>query len=48
MNATYRLDRTQGLLFDASGRRFDPPQRTWVEASTPATGELVDSIGAAT
>lgn len=48
MNVTYRLNRTQGLLFDASGRRFDPQQRTWVEASTPATGELVDSIAAAT
>lgn len=48
MNVTYSLDRTQGLLFDASGRRFDPQQRTWVEASTPATDELVDSIAAAT
>ena len=48
MNVTYSLDRTQGLLFDASGRRFDPQQRTWVDAVAPGTGELVDSIAAAT
>jgi len=47
MNATYRLDRTQGMLFDSSGRRFDPHWRTWTDAPTPASGELVDSIAAA-
>ena len=47
MNATYKLDRTQGLLFDSSGRRFDPHQRVWIEASTPVSGEEVDSIAAA-
>ncbi|MDO8449022.1 MAG: lysine decarboxylase [Rhodoferax sp.] len=48
MNVIYSLDRTQGLLFDASGRRLDPQQRAWLDISTPATGELVDSIAAAT
>lgn len=47
MNATYRLDRAQRILFDANGRRFDPHLRTWSDSSTPATGELVDSIAAA-
>lgn len=47
MNATYRLDRTQGMLFDSSGRRFDPHWRTWTDAPTPASGELVDNIAAA-
>lgn len=47
MNATYRLDRTQRMLFDAGGRRFDPHRRTWSDAPTPATGEPVDSIAAA-
>lgn len=47
MNATYRLDQAQGRLFDASGRHFDPQQRTWLDMSTPATGELVDGIAAA-
>ena len=47
MNATYKLDRTQGLLFDSSGRRFDPRRRVWIEASTPVSGEEVDSIAAA-
>jgi uncharacterized protein (TIGR00725 family) len=47
MNATYRLDRTQRLLFDAGGRRFEPLLRTWSDTSTPATGEPVDSIAAA-
>lgn len=47
MNATYRLDHTQRMLFDAGGRRFDPHLRTWSDTPTPATGELVDSIAAA-
>ncbi len=47
MSATYRLDRTAGLLFDAVGRRFDPQQRTWLNTPTPASGELVGSIAAA-
>lgn len=48
MNVTYSLDRTQGLLFDGNGRRFDPQQRAWLDPAAPATGELVDSIAAAT
>ena len=47
MNATFRLDREQGLLFDSGGRRFDPCQRVWIEAHAPVSGELVDSIVAA-
>jgi uncharacterized protein (TIGR00725 family) len=47
MNATYRLDRTQGMLFDVSGRRFDAQQRVWLESSSPVSGERVDSIVAA-
>ncbi len=48
MNVTFRLDRTQGLLFDASGRRFDPLLRNWIEISAPASGETLDGISAAT
>ena len=44
MNATYRLDRTLGFLFDSSGRRFDAQQRVWLEAASPVSGEPVDSI----
>lgn len=47
MSATYRLDRTAGLLFDAVGRCFDPQQRSWLNSSAPASGELVNSITAA-
>lgn len=47
MNATYRLDRSAGLLFDATGRRFDARQRTWLDTATPASGEPLDSIAAA-
>jgi len=46
MNATFRLDCTQGLLFDANGRRFDPQQRVWIDGHTPVCGEAVDSIAA--
>ncbi len=46
MNATYRLDRSQGMLFDSSGRQFDPHQRIWTDALTPASGEVIDSIAA--
>jgi uncharacterized protein (TIGR00725 family) len=34
MRATLRLDRAQGTLFDAEGRRFDPIQRGWLFAPT--------------
>ena len=47
MNTTYRLERTPGLLFDAGGRRFDLQRRAWIDTATPATGERVDSIAAA-
>lgn len=46
MSATYRLDRTAGLLFDAVGQRFDPQQRAWLNTPTPASGELVGSSAA--
>jgi uncharacterized protein (TIGR00725 family) len=47
MNATYRLDRTLVTLFDSSGRRFDAQRRVWKAASSPVSGESVDSIVAA-
>ena len=47
MSATYKLDRTQGVLFDAGGRRFDPHLRAWIDTAAPTTGELVGSIAAA-
>jgi uncharacterized protein (TIGR00725 family) len=47
MNAIYRLDHAQRMLFDASGRNFDPHLRTWSDSPTPATGEAIDSIAAA-
>ena len=46
MNATFRIDRTQGLLFDADGRRFDPQQRVWIDDYTPVCGEAVDGVAA--
>ncbi len=42
MNATYRLNRQQALLFDERGRCFDPRQRVWTLASSPIIGEVVD------
>lgn len=48
MNATYRLDRTQGLLFDANGRCFDPHRRVWVKAPTALAAEDVDGVAAVT
>jgi uncharacterized protein (TIGR00725 family) len=47
MNVTFRLDRVRSLLFDASGRQFDPQLRCWTEISTPASGETIDSLVAA-
>lgn len=46
MNATCRLNRQQGLLFDERGRCFDPRQRIWTVASSPVIGEVVDGLGA--
>lgn len=46
MNATYRLDRPAGTLFDGAGRSWDRQQRRWVAATTSAAGEAVDAIGA--
>ncbi len=46
MNATYRLNRPQGLLFDDRGRCFDPWQRVWTDVSSPVAGEVVDGPGA--
>ncbi len=48
MNVTFRLDRARNLLFDASGHRFDPQLRSWTNSTTPVSGEVVDSIAAAT
>lgn len=47
MNATYRLDCTRGLLFDADGRCFDPLLRVWMAERTPVSGEVVDRLAAA-
>jgi len=47
MNAIYRLDRKQGQLFDADGRRFDAPQRVWIDDLPPACAEAVDGVAAA-
>ena len=46
MNATYRLDREQGQLFDADGRRFDTQQRVWIDSQPPACAEVVDGVAA--
>ncbi len=46
MNATYRLDRPAGTLFDGAGRSWDRQQRRWVAATTSAAGEAVDAVGA--
>ena len=46
MNATYKLNRQQGLLFDDCGRCFDPRRRIWTTASSPVIGEIVDGPGA--
>lgn len=48
MNVTFRLDRARSLLFDASGRCYDPPLRSWLNSPTSASGEMVDGISAAT
>ncbi|MBK9609094.1 MAG: hypothetical protein IPO58_22735 [Betaproteobacteria bacterium] len=47
MNAIYRLDRGQRILFDSSGRQFEPHLRSWSDSATPASGESVGSIAAA-
>ncbi len=47
MNVTFKLDRARGHLFDATGRRFDPSLRSWVDHPSQASGEVVDSIAAA-
>ena len=46
MNATYRLNRQQGVLCDEQGLCFDPRQRAWTATSSPLIGDLVDSLGA--
>jgi uncharacterized protein (TIGR00725 family) len=48
MNAVYRLERTQSLLFDADGRAFDLRLRRWNDCAGQVSGEPVDGIGAAT
>jgi len=48
MSAIYRLERVEGTLFDARGRRFDVHRRAWVDAAGPAGGEALDRIAAAT
>ena len=47
MNVIFKLDRARGHLFDASGRRFDPLLRSWVDHPRQASGEVVDSMAAA-
>lgn len=49
MNATFRLDRANELLFDAAGRRFDPRSRRWLAAdktAVPRTAETLDVLAA--
>ena len=48
MNVTFRLDRGRCLLFDERGRRFDPQLRSWLDVSSPVSGDTVDSVSAAT
>jgi len=46
-NATFRLERAQGALFDAHGRRFDAAARAWRAADAAAAGTPVDALEAA-
>jgi hypothetical protein len=49
MNATFRLDRANEVLFDAAGRRFDPETRRWQAADKSAVSraaETLDALGA--
>jgi uncharacterized protein (TIGR00725 family) len=46
MNATYRLDRAAGALFDEAGRGWDRQQRRWVVAAARVSGEAVDTAAA--
>ena len=46
MNATYRLDRERGQLFDARDRRFDPQQKLWLDAGSSPVGETIDGRAA--
>lgn len=48
MNATYKLNRALGRLFDEHGRCFDPQQRVWNAATSATVGEPVDGRKAAT
>ena len=52
MSATFRLDRTRGMLFNAAGQCFDAVQRSWQSPDTKARAtdplEAVDAIVAAT
>lgn len=48
MNDTFRLDAAQGLLFNASGRQFDPRLRSWTHGNGAAGGEPIDAIAATT
>jgi uncharacterized protein (TIGR00725 family) len=47
MSAIFRLDRTNGWLFDGAGRRLDAATRTWADASAAARGDETDAIAAA-
>jgi len=48
MSATFRLDRSGGVLIDAVGRRFDPETRRWLasKAAVPRGAEALDALGA--
>jgi len=50
MNARFTLDAGHEQLFDAAGRRFDPPTRSWHAGTTPpgSTEDSLDVIAAAT
>jgi uncharacterized protein (TIGR00725 family) len=51
MSGTFRLDRANGTLLDAAGRRFDPVTRRWDSAHAAAptlTLEEIDAMAAIT
>jgi uncharacterized protein (TIGR00725 family) len=51
MSDTYKLDRSNNALFDATGRRFDPEKRRWLAApkkKSAAKLEELDAIAAIT
>ncbi len=46
MNATYRLDRAAGALFDGAGRSWDRQHGRWGAVAAQVSGEAVDAVAA--